>query len=60
MYLFIYDYQGKLIVNLGEVSSNGNDIKILKYVDHPELPQGNYLLVLTNDNKQITKPFIKT
>jgi hypothetical protein len=55
----IYDYQGKLMINLGEVESVGNITKITKTVTQPELPQGNYLLVLSGYNKQITKPFIK-
>jgi hypothetical protein len=55
----IYDYQGKLMINLGEVESVGNITKITKTVTKPELPQGNYLLVLSGYNKQITKPFIK-
>ena len=55
----IYDYQGKLMINLGDVNSDGLNTKIIKYVTHPELPQGNYLLVLSNNNKQITKPFTK-
>ena len=55
----IYDYQGKLMINLGDVNSDGINTKIIKYVTHPELPQGNYLLVLSNNNKQITKPFTK-
>ena len=55
----IYDYQGKLMINLGEVESVGNVTKITKTVTQPELPQGNYLLVLSGYNKQLTKPFIK-
>jgi hypothetical protein len=56
----IYDYQGKLLVNLGEIKSEGDITKILKEVSQPDLPQGNYLVVLSGNNKQITKPFIKT
>lgn len=59
MNVSIYDYQGKLIVNLGDFNSQGNDTKIIKNISQPELPQGNYLLVLSGYNKQITKPFIK-
>jgi hypothetical protein len=55
----IYDYQGKLMINLGNVESDSNVTKITKIVTHPELPQGKYLLVLSGYNKQITKPFIK-
>jgi hypothetical protein len=55
----IYDYQGKLMINLGNVESDSNVTKITKTVTHPELPQGKYLLVLSGYNKQITKPFIK-
>jgi hypothetical protein len=56
----IYDYQGKLLVNLGEIKSEGDITKISKEVSQPDLPQGNYLVVLSGNNKQITKPFIKT
>ena len=59
MNVSIYDYQGKLMVNLGDVKAEGNVTKISKNVTQPELPQGNYLLVLSGQNKQITKPFIK-
>jgi hypothetical protein len=59
MNVSIYDYQGKLMVNLGEVKAEGKVTKIQKTVTQPELPQGNYLLVLSGQNKQITKPFIK-
>ena len=59
MNVSIYDYQGKLMVNLGPVSAEGKITKISKNVTQPELPQGNYLLVLSGENKQITKPFIK-
>ena len=55
----IYDYQGKLMINLGDVESVGNVTKITKTVTQPELPQGGYLLVLSGYNKKITKPFIK-
>jgi hypothetical protein len=47
------------MINLGDVESAGNVTKITKTVTQPELPQGNYLLVLSGYNKQITKPFIK-
>jgi hypothetical protein len=55
----IYDYQGKLMINLGDVESVGNVTKITKTVTQPELPQGEYMLVLSGYNKKITKPFIK-
>jgi hypothetical protein len=55
----IYDYQGKLMIDLGYINSDGTNTKITKNINHPELSQGNYLLVLSDDNKQITKPFIK-
>ena len=55
----IYDYQGKLMIDLGDVKSDNTVTKITKTVTQPELPQGNYLLVLSGYNKKITKPFIK-
>jgi hypothetical protein len=55
----IYDYHGKLMIDLGNVNSDATNTKITKNISHPELSQGNYLLVLSGDNKQITKPFIK-
>jgi hypothetical protein len=59
MNVSIYDYQGKLMIDLGYINSDGTNTKITKNINHPELSQGNYLLVLSDDNKQITKPFIK-
>jgi len=55
----IYDYQGKLIINLGNIESGFNTAKTTKSVEEPQLPQGNYLLVVSGDDKQINKPFIK-
>jgi hypothetical protein len=47
------------MIDLGYINSDGTNTKITKNINHPELSQGNYLLVLSDDNKQITKPFIK-
>ena len=55
----IYDYQGKLIINLGNIESGSNATKTTKTVKEPQLPQGNYLLVISGNDKQINKPFIK-
>ena len=55
----IYDYQGKLMINLGDVKSDNQVTKITRIVTQPELPQGNYMLVLSGYNQKITKPFIK-
>ena len=55
----IYDYQGNLMINLGDVKSEDNVTKFTRSVTQPELPQGNYMLVLSGYNKKITKPFIK-
>jgi len=55
----IYDYQGKLILDLGDVKSEGGVTKITKIVTEPDLASGSYLLVLSGYNKKITKPFIK-
>jgi hypothetical protein len=47
------------MIDLGDVKSESHVTKITKNVTQPELPQGNYLLVLSGYNKKITKPFIK-
>jgi hypothetical protein len=44
---------------LGNIESGFNTAKTTKSVEEPQLPQGNYLLVVSGDDKQINKPFIK-
>lgn len=56
----IYDYQGKRVLDLGRINSTEFVQTVTKRVSVPQLAQGAYLLVLANENKQITKPFIKS
>ncbi len=56
----IYDYSGKKVLDLGRYQTNEFNNTFTKRVDVQSLPQGAYLIVLSNDKKQITKPFIKS
>ena len=56
----IYDYSGKKLLDLGRYQTDEFNNTFTKRVDVQSLPQGAYLIVLSNDKKQITKPFIKS
>ena len=56
----IYDYAGNKLVDLGRYQTDEFNNTFTKRVDVQSLPQGAYLIVLSNDKKQITKPFIKS
>ncbi len=56
----IYDYSGKKVLDLGRYQTNEFNNTFTKRVDVQSLPQGAYLIVLSNDKKQITKPFLKS
>jgi len=55
----IYDVNGRLIQNLGEVSPNYAERIAYKQIDMTSSTNGNYYLILNNYNKQLTKQFIK-
>ncbi len=56
----IYDYSGKKLLDLGRYQTDEFNNTFTKRVDVQSLAQGAYLIVLSNDKKQITKPFIKS
>ena len=56
----IYDYSGKKLLDLGRYQTDEFNNTFTKRVDVQSLPQGAYLIVLSNDKKQITKPFLKS
>lgn len=55
----VYDNQGKHIKTIGKISGNGFTKIVYKQVDMSSQTNGHYYLVLTDNNKQITKHFIK-
>jgi len=55
----IYDYNGRLILDLGDFATDDNRVKFSKNVNQQQLPEGMYLMILSGYNKRITKPFIK-
>ena len=55
----VYDVQGKLIKEIGKVASDNYYTTIIKQVDLTQARDGHYLLVLDNENKKLTKQFIK-
>jgi len=56
----VYDTQGRLIKEIGKVSSTEYYTTVVKQVDLTGAINGNYLLVLDNENqKRLTKQFIK-
>jgi hypothetical protein len=56
----VYDTQGRLIKEIGKVSSTEYYTTVVKQVDLTAAINGNYLLVLDNGNqKRLTKQFIK-
>lgn len=54
----IYDVQGRLVKQIGEISGQGSLIGY-KQIDLTSASMGHYYLVLNNQNKQLTKQFIK-
>lgn len=56
----IYDLAGKKVLDLGRMVSEEFNQTFVKQVNATILPQGMYLLRMYNQNKQITKPFIKS
>ena len=60
MNISIYDYAGKKVMDLGNIKSTDFISPIVKQVNASSLAQGMYLLRMSNDNKVITKPFLKS
>ena len=56
---FIYDYQGRKIMDLGKFQTDEMSNVITRAVNASQLAQGRYLLVMANNDKRITKPFVK-
>jgi hypothetical protein len=56
----IYDYSGNKLLDLGNVRTDDYQQTIVKNVNASRLTQGTYLVVLSDGNKIITKPFIKS
>jgi hypothetical protein len=56
----IYDYSGKKVLDLGSLRTDEMSQTMIKKVNASVLPQGMYLLKMYNQNKQITKPFLKS
>lgn len=54
----IYDIQGRLVKQVGEISGQGSLIGY-QQIDLTSSGMGNYYLILNNENKKITKQFIK-
>jgi hypothetical protein len=56
---FVYDYAGRKIMSLGKFQTDEITTQIVRAVNATQLAQGKYLLVMVNENKRITKPFVK-
>jgi len=56
----VYDVQGRLIKEIGRISSDDYYTTVIRQVDLTKATNGHYLLVLDNENqKKLTKQFIK-
>ena len=55
----VYDTQGRIVKELGKVASDNFYTTIVKQVDLTSAINGHYVLVLDNQNKKLTKQFIK-
>ena len=56
----VYDVQGRRIKDIGRVASDEYITTVVKQVDMTQAANGNYFLVLNNENqKRLTKQFIK-
>jgi hypothetical protein len=56
---FVYDISGRKILSLGKFETDDITTQIVRAVNATQLAQGKYLLVMVNNDKRITKPFIK-
>ncbi len=56
----VYDVQGRLVKEIGKISSDDYYTTVIRQVDLTKATNGHYLLVLDNENqKKLTKQFIK-
>jgi len=56
----VYDIQGRLVKEIGKISSDEYYTTVVRQVDLTKATNGYYLLVLDNENqKKLTKQFIK-
>lgn len=55
----IYNNMGRMVMNVGDFSSDEFNLKHNKSVNVENLMNGVYYLILSGYNKKITKPFIK-
>jgi hypothetical protein len=55
----IYNNVGRLVMNVGDFTSDEFNLKQYKTVDVGNLMSGVYYIILSGYNKKITKPFIK-
>ena len=60
MNISIFDFAGKKIMDLGNIRSEDMITPIVKRINASSLAQGMYLLRISNENKIITKPFLKS
>lgn len=56
---YVYDYQGRKVLDLGDFKTDEVTSVITRAINAVNLAQGKYLLVMTNNEERITKPFIK-
>lgn len=55
----IYNNLGRVVMNVGDFTSDEFNLNQLKSIDVGNLMDGIYYLILSGHNKKITKPFIK-
>lgn len=55
----IYNNQGRVVMNVGDFTSDEFNTRQNKEVNVSNLMNGIYYLILSGNNKKITKPFIK-
>ena len=55
----IYNNQGRIVMNVGDFMSDEFNTRQTKEINVSNLMNGIYYLILTGNNKKITKPFIK-
>jgi hypothetical protein len=58
MNALVYDGTGRLIKSIGELSSDNYNSMAVARVDLTSVASGKYYLVLTNNERKLTKPFI--
>jgi hypothetical protein len=56
---YVYDYQGRKVMDLGDFKTDDFTNVITRAINAKNLAQGKYLLVMANNEQRITKPFVK-